>query len=138
MVSAGVLSTSDVFAANALDARTAKLASFFKAHQCPEPFHAAEYVAAADMYSMDYRLLPAVSVRESTCGLHQRLNNFWGWDSARTGFESVGRGIHYILSQLAWGRFYRGKSLDQKLHMYNPNPQYVHEVRELMREIDAD
>lgn len=137
-MSAGVLSTADVFSSNLVDRRAVKLKSFFKAHQCPEPYHAEEYIRAADLYAIDYRLLPAVSVRESTCGAHQRLNNFWGWDSARSGFESVSRGIHFILSQLAWGRFYRGKSLDQKLRVYNPNPQYVREVRQLMREIDAD
>jgi hypothetical protein len=137
-MSASVLSSADVFAADTMDSRTVKLRSFFKAHQCPQPFHAEEYVRAADMYSIDYRLLPAVSVRESTCGVYQRLNNFWGWDSARTGFTSVTRGIHFILRQLAWGRFYRGKSVDQKLRVYNPRPEYAKEVRELMREIDSD
>lgn len=138
VMSAGALSSADVFAGDAMASRALKLKSFFKAHQCPEPYHAEEYVRDADQFSIDYRLLPAVSVRESTCGVYQRLNNFWGWDSARTGFQSVTRGIHYILGELAWGRFYRGKSLDQKLHVYNPNPQYVREVRELMREIDSD
>src|SRR5579872_5500933 len=136
--SASVLSSADVFSAGDLDSRAFKLTSFFKAHQCPQPYHAEDYVHAADMYSVDYRLLPAVSVRESTCGVYQRGNNFWGWDSARTGFESVTRGIHFILRQLAWGRYYRGKSLDEKIHVYNPNPQYVREVRELMRQIDSD
>jgi hypothetical protein len=137
-LSASLFSAADTLPAGNVDGRELRLASFFKAHQCPQPFHAEEYVRAADEYSIDYRLLPAVSVRESTCGIHQRLNNFWGWDSARTGFESVTHGIHFILGQLAWGRFYRGKTVDQKLHVYNPNPQYVKEVRQLMREIDSD
>jgi hypothetical protein len=137
-LSAGLLSTADEFPAGSVDGRALKLASFFEAHQCPQPYHAEEYVRAADLYSVDYRLLPAVSVRESTCGLHQRLNNFWGWDSARTGFASVTRGIHFILRQLAFSRPYRGKSVDEKLYVYNPNPQYVKEVHELMREIDTD
>ena len=112
--------------------------AFFKSHHCPAPFLTADYVAAADAYDVDYRLLPALSVRESTCGRHARLNNRWGWDSAQTGFESLVHGIHFITRQLATGRYYRGKTLDGKLRAYNPNPEYAGEIRKLMREIDDD
>ena len=120
------------------DSRAVKLADFFKEHHCPQPYLISEYLRAADKYRIDYRLLPAVSVRESTCGMHARWNNRWGWDSARTGFESLARGIEFIARQLAQGRPYRGKSLDQKLHTYNPNPYYAKEVLQLMRDIDSD
>ncbi len=115
-----------------------KLQAFFEAHGCPRPFHAEDYVAAADLYGIDYRLLPAVSVRESTCGVYAHRNNRWGWASLRVGFRSVARGIHYISSQLAFGRYYRGKDVDGILHTYNPNPHYVRQVRHLMEEIDGD
>lgn len=118
--------------------REQKLKAFFEAHGCPQPFHASDYVTAADIYGIDYRLLPAVSVRESTCGVYARQNNRWGWASARVGFESVARGIHYIAQQLAFGRYYRGKDVDGKLRAYNPVPGYVHEVKRLMEEIDGD
>jgi len=121
-----------------LDNRAAKLEAFFRTHSCPAPYHVDDYIRAADVNGIDYRMLPAVSVRESTCGLHARLNNRWGWDSARTGFQSVAHGIHYIAHELAFGRCYRGKTLEQKLHAYNPNPKYVGEVKRLMFEIDAD
>lgn len=125
-------------AVNPADERAVKLEAFFRTHGCPQPYHVGDYLVAADLNGIDYRLLPAVSVRESTCGLHARLNNRWGWDSARTGFESVARGIHFIAYELAFGRYYRGKTLEQKLHEYNPNPKYVHEVKRLMFEIDGD
>jgi hypothetical protein len=95
-----------------------------------------EYLGAADSYAIDYRLLPAISVLESTCGEYQRLNNHWGWDSARKGFSSVRAGLQYIARQLAEGRFYRNKSLEEKVRMYNPNPQYARQVRKLMLKID--
>ena len=120
------------------DVRAAKLEFFFEVHGCPQPFHIDDYLRAADTNGIDYRILPALSVRESTCGLHARMNNRWGWDSARSGFESVTHGIQFVAHQLSAGRYYRGKSLDEKLHMYNPNPQYVEEVKRLMFEIDAD
>lgn len=120
------------------DARPAKLLAFFEAYGCRGPLHIADYVHAADTYGIDYRLLPALSVRESTCGQYSRKNNRWGWDSARTGFASVAAGIEYIARQLAWGRYYRGKTLEQKLRTYNPSPKYAAEVKKLMREIATD
>jgi len=144
MLGLAVVGFSSMFAADSTqgsdlrDARAAKLFAFFAAHRCPVPLHVGDYLRVADAYAIDYRLLPALSVRESTCGRHQRLNNRWGWDSARTGFESVARGIEFVARQLAEGRSYRGKTLEEKLHTYNPNPQYPGEIKRLMQEIDAD
>lgn len=120
------------------DGRAVKLESFFHAHGCPAPHLVHEYLHAADENGIDYRLLPAVSVRESTCGLHARRNNRWGWDSARMGFASLARGIRFVAHELAFGRYYRGKTTDEKLRVYNPNPSYPKEVKRLMQEIDAD
>lgn len=120
------------------DARVVKLETFFNAHRCPGPLHVADYLRAADTYGIDYRLLPALSVRESTCGRYARKNNRWGWDSARVGFPSVSIGIEYVTRQLALGRSYRGKTIEAKLRTYNPNPLYVAEVRKLMREIQEE
>ena len=118
------------------DDRYDKLESFFQSFGCPAPHYVDEYLGAADSNAIDYRLLPAISVLESTCGVYQRLNNRWGWDSARKGFSSFLAGLQYIARQLAQGRFYRNKSLEEKVHMYNPNPQYARLVRKLMLKID--
>jgi hypothetical protein len=118
------------------DSRPAKLEAFFKSYQCPRPYYIEDYLRAADTYGVDYRLLPALSVRESTCGQYDRRNNRWGWDSARTGFRSVPVGIEFVTGQLAQGDYYEGKSLEEKIYTYNPLPRYVAEVKHLMREID--
>ena len=121
------------------DLRVEKLETFFQSYGCPEPHHVQDYLLAADAYGLDYRLLPALSVRESTCGWHARWNNFWGWDSAQTGFESVTRGIDFVSRRLAFGRYYCGKTVDEKLRTYNQsNPAYADEVRKLMQEIEGD
>jgi len=119
------------------DERYDKLESFFQSFACPAPHYVDEYLGAADSYAIDYRLLPVISVVESTCGVHERLNNRWGWDSARKGFSSFLTGLHYIARQLSEGRFYRDKSLEEKVRMYNPNPQYARLVRKLMLKIDG-
>ena len=118
------------------DNRYDKLEYFFQSFGCPAPHYVSEYLGAADSYAIDYRLLPAISVVESTCGVYQRLNNRWGWDSARKGFSSVRAGLQYIARQLSEGRFYRNKSLEEKVRMYNPNPQYARLVKKLMLKID--
>jgi hypothetical protein len=132
------LSASDRLPVNTPDIRAVRLEAFFVTHNCPAPYHVHDYLRAADQNGIDYRILPALSVRESTCGRYARLNNRWGWDSARTGFESVAHGIHYIAHELAFARAYRGKTIDQKLRAYNPNPSYVQQVKRLMNEIEGD
>jgi len=119
------------------DQRHAKLEAFFQSFDCPAPYHAKEYVTAADTYAIDYRLLPAISVLESTCVVYQRENNRWGWASARKGFASFRAGLEYIAKQLAVGRYYKDKTLEEKVHMYNPRPQYARLMEKLMRQIDA-
>jgi len=119
------------------DQRHAKLQTFFQSFGCPAPYHVKEYLGAADTYAIDYRLLPAISVLESTCGIYQRQNNRWGWASARKGFASFRAGLEYIAHQLAEGRYYKNKTLEEKVHMYNPRPQYARQLDSLMRKIDA-
>ncbi len=137
MFGVSVISSADT--KPAIDDRLSRLETFFRAHHCPAPLLTTEYVAAADANSLDYRILPALSVRESTCGLHARMNNRWGWNSANSGFESLIHGIRFIARQLAFGKNYRGKTTEEKLRAYNPkNPQYVDEVRKLMLEIEGD
>ena len=120
-----------------MDDRPAKLETFFRSYQCPQPYYIDHYLSAADNYALDYRFLPAVSVRESTCGQHNRLNNRWGWDAGRSRFRSVRSGIYFVASQLAESEYYKGKTVDEKLYVYNPDPQYVQEVKTLMRQIDG-
>ncbi len=119
-----------------VDKRPERLEAFFQSFGCPAPHHVKEYLGTADSFDIDYRLLPAISVLESTCGVHQRLNNRWGWDSARKGFASFRAGLEYIAHQLTEGRYFKGKTLEEKVHMYNPKPEYSLLIKKLMRKID--
>lgn len=118
------------------DPRTVRLEAFFKAYDCPAPLHVEEYLRAADSHALDYRILPAISLVESTCGAFQRMNNRWGWDSTQSGFPSVPAGIDYITKQLAENPHYKGKTVQEKLFTYNPYPQYVRQVQRLMQQIE--
>ena len=95
-----------------------------------------EYLRAADSHALDYRMLPAISLVESTCGAFERMNNRWGWASVQSGFPSVPAGIDYISGQLAEAPQYKGKTVKEKLFTYNPYPEYVRRVERLMRQIE--
>jgi hypothetical protein len=122
------------------DSRDSHLSSFFVRHECP-PINfelIPDYLDAADRYKLDYRLLPAISVQESSSAKRYPPDsrNLWGWDSAKTGSESLQRGIDFIARQLSNGHYYVGKTLEQKLHSYNPNPNYAPKIIGLMKEIE--
>ncbi len=119
-----------------LDTRYERLEQFFENYHCLAPRHTREYIEAADRYGIDYRLLPAISVRETTCGLTQWRNNYWGYHPGRQPFQTVEEGIDFVARQLGEGGFYRGKNLEEKLFTYNPLPKYPKEVKSLMQEIE--
>jgi hypothetical protein len=119
------------------DPRVPRLQRFFQHYNCPIPYHVSEYLRASDDYELDYRLLPAISVRESLCGVsEQSVNNFWGYHPDRLSFPSIEAGIDYVARQLAQSPYYRGKNLVEKLFVYNPRPAYPQEVQRIMRQIE--
>lgn len=119
------------------DPRAARLEKFFKYYHCATPYHAFEYLRAADGYGLDYRLLPAVSIRETLCGAtSKQLNNPWGYHPGRQSFTSIAEGIEVIAKRLTQHPLYRGKTLQDKLFTYNPRAAYPKEVERIMRQIE--
>jgi hypothetical protein len=119
------------------DPRVTRLERFFRHYNCPTPYHVSDYLRASDGYNLDYRLLPAISVRESQCGLWEQMeNNHWGYHPDRQSFSSVEAGIDYVARQLARNPYYRGKSLPEKLFVYNPRRAYPTEVQRIMSQIE--
>jgi hypothetical protein len=118
------------------DPRFLKLESFFRRYNCPAPQHILAYLRAADGFGLDYRLLPALSIRETQCGRTERQNNRWGYKSGRQGFASIEAGIDYIAEQLSQARPYRDRTLRQKLFKYNPLAAYPAEIMHIMGQIE--
>jgi hypothetical protein len=122
-------------AGSGADSRTARLESFFRYYHCPAPYHTSEYLSTADGYGLDYRLLPAISIRETSCGKGAKeQNNLWGYH--HESFPSIAAGIEFLAHRLAQHPFYRGKTLQDKLFIYNPRAAYPEEVKRIMRQID--
>ena len=81
------------------------------------------------------RLLPSISMIESTGGKEARNNNMFGWDNGNVRFSTNRDGIHRVASRLAESRYYKGKTLDQTLRTYNPVGEYGKKVKLVMAQL---
>jgi len=115
------------------DPRLERLRKFFHESDCPARELSAEFLRAADQHSLDWRLLPSISVVESSGGRLARNNNMFGWDSGKAVFVSARAGIHDMARNLAHSKLYRDKSVDEILRTYNPNADYPGVVKSVMR-----
>jgi hypothetical protein len=118
------------------DARIGRLEKFFALYNCPAPLYVADYLRVADRNNLDYRLLPAISIRETQCGIHGKGNNWLGFHPDDVSFATPLAGIEFVGHRVAEHPYYKGKNLQQKLFTYNPFPAYPGEVQRLMRQIE--
>jgi hypothetical protein len=119
----------------AKDPRLASLRNFFHQGNCPAASLAPIFLEAADMYALDWRLLPSLSFVETSGGKAARNNNIFGWDSGRAAFSSAAAGIRAVASYLAHSSLYREKDVDGILKTYNRNAGYARRVKDVMRRI---
>jgi hypothetical protein len=104
------------------------------------------YFAWADDCGLDWRLLPAIAVQESTGGkfIPQGSWNPFGWGSGRIYFPSFEDAIYIVASHLCGLRvstahYYAGKDTMGILRTYNPPtiaPNYVVQVINIMGQIE--
>jgi hypothetical protein len=117
------------------DPRLESLKKFFERAACPAWHYASAFLEAADIYDIDWRLLPSISYVESSGGKAAPNNNLFGWDSGRARFPSVTAAIHAVGYQLTHSQLYRNKDVDAILASYNPNDGYAVKVKWVMRQI---
>lgn len=117
------------------DPRLARLEEFFRDMASPIGHLAADFITAADLNNLDWRLLPSISVIESGAGKDYRNNNIFGWDSCRASFDSVREGIHTVARRLSHSRLYKHKNLDALLQTYNADEDYATRVKTVMEKL---
>lgn len=79
--------------------RYSKLATFFYYYNCPLINYTDDFINAANTYNLDYRLLPAISFQESTCGKNPKAVNIFGFGKYR--FETTQQAIYYVASAIS-------------------------------------
>lgn len=117
------------------DPRLIRIRQYFIERDCPAHQYAEDFVLAADRHDLDWRLLPSLSMIESTGGKEARNNNMFGWDNCNVRFRTSREGIYRVASRLAKSRYYKGKTLDQTLKTYNPRLEYGKKVKLVMAQL---
>lgn len=134
-----ILATSTVNEAAAID-------SFFAKRNMPLAGYGQEMVDAAQRNKIDWRLLPAISVRESSGGLQSCGANPFGWASCQSTFSTIDDAINTVARSLGGNAtstrsYYAGKTTAEILTAYNPPaiaPNYVSQVEAIMAQIGPE
>lgn len=119
----------------ATDPRLIRIKQYFLERDCPAHAYAEDFIVAADQHKLDWRLLPSLSMVESTGGKAAMNNNMFGWDNCKVRFRTNREGIYKVAARLARSDFYKGKSLDQTLKTYNPRKEYGDKVKLVMAQL---
>ena len=116
-----------------------KIDAYFSARAMPLEGYGAKMVKVAEENNIDWRLLPAIAIKESTGGKFACHNNPFGWGSCQIKFKNFDEAIDTVAMNLggnnpATERFYKNTETKVKLHHYNGTvvPTYTHEVMEFM------
>ncbi len=116
--------------------------SYYRERSMPLAGQGMNFVLVSEKYGLDWRLLPAIAIRESSGGKAACYNNPFGWGSCKIKFknyneamESVGRNLGGANPNTS--RYYAGNSSKQKLYYYNGTvmPTYPDEVLDIMSKI---
>lgn len=120
--------------------------AYFKDRSMPLYGTGMTFVLVAEKYGLDWRLLPAIAVRESSGGKAKCGYNPFGWGSCKLhnfisyeqAIEALGKNLGGANPKTA--RYYAGKSTDEKLYYYNGTivPTYGDEVASIMKKIETD
>ncbi len=112
---------------------------YFEKRQMPLAGYGQKFIEAAEKCGMDWRLLPAIAVRESSGGKQMTQNNPFGWGSAKIGFENLDQAVDIVGWNLCGlnlktSVYYKDKTASEKLWSYNGtiNPKYPDEVLAIM------
>jgi hypothetical protein len=120
------------------DPRIAALTAFMDKHKFAKPYYVKEYIQSADRSHIDYRLLTAIALAESSGCKRYLYDNCWGYGSSSglVHFASIPEGIAFISDKLSAGP-YAGKSNLEKARIYGPhsNPNYGPSIIKSINEI---
>ncbi|MFA6385895.1 MAG: hypothetical protein WCW29_04080 [Candidatus Paceibacterota bacterium] len=121
--------------------------AYFAKHNAPLEGHGMKFVLEAEKNGLDWRLLPAIAMIESTGGKHackKVPNSVFGWGSCKISFNSIDESIEIVAHNLGGNnsgtaRHYDGKTTLQILRKYNSIiPTYPQKVAKVMKKIQDD
>jgi hypothetical protein len=135
--------------AQILEIKARAIDTYFKEHDMPLHGTGMKMVIEAEKNDLDWRLLPAIAVRESTGGRFKCKkveNSFFGWGSCKIGFKSTNEAIEIVARNIGGNNpktahHYEGKDTKEILQKYNPPsivPRYAQQVMSIMEDIGTE
>ena len=132
--------------ATILKAKAEAIDSYFKGKGMPLAGYGLKMATEAEKNGLDWRLIAAISVRESTGGKQDCIkvpNNAFGWGSCKIGFKTVDAAIETVARNLGGNNPKTAAHYDNKttlgiLRAYNPPsivPKYGEQVITIMNTI---
>jgi len=123
--------------------RAEKIDAYFAQRNMPLKGYGAKMVEEAEKNNIEWTLIPAIAIKESTGGKFACDHNPFGWGSCKIEFRSWNHAIEVIANNLGGNnpntaRYYKGTSTKEKLHHYNGSviPTYTGEILEFMELIE--
>lgn len=82
-------------------------------------------IETSDKYAIDYRLIPAIAMRESTGGnaVDEASHNAWGWENGRTYFDSWEQAIEIVAKTLKYQYIDKGLVTPEQIMAVYAPPQ---------------
>jgi hypothetical protein len=126
------------------ETEAAQIDAYFKKNGMPLAGYGMKMVTEAEKHNLDWRLIPAIAIRESSGGLHQCVAyNPFGFGSCSFGFKSYNDAIEKVSTNLGGddsrtASAYKGKTTKGILNAYNPPSvvaSYANEVLSIMNTI---
>ncbi len=127
--------------------RAEKIDAYFESKGAPLSGYGEKFVEEAEKNGLDYRLLPAIAMRESTGGKQackKAANSVFGYGSCKMSFKSIDDSIRIVSESLGGNnpntdQHYAGKTTEQILRKYNSViPKYPQQVMKIMDTIGED
>ncbi len=124
------------------DQRAERIDLYYAERDMPLAGYGEAIVRAADENGLDYRLVAAIGVIESSGGKHACGGNAWGWGSCKIRFDTFSEGIETVSRNLGGNNpntatYYKGKTLDEILYAYNGSVEagYGAKVKAVMEKL---
>lgn len=129
--------------------KASSIDAFYRFGDMPLEGKGLKMVQEAENNNLDWRLLAAISVIETTGGKNlcknpSAPNNPFGWGSCKIGFKSIDEAIEVVGMNLGGGnpkteKYYKDKDLRGILYSYNSViPTYYQKINWIMDKIEAE
>ncbi len=129
--------------------RAEAIDTYFENIKAPLAGYGMKFVIEAELHDIDWRLLPAIAMAESTGGIHackKVPNSVFGYGSCKFGFKSIDESIETVAKSLGGNnpktaKYYADKTTEQILKTYNPDhiaPGYSKKVMNIMAKIGPE